>query len=110
MTSPAQRSNLLNDADQRRTLLQETALLVGQRWFDSWQRDLAGQGRAVEGGWPGTVPEARALVAAQLVVTLAGESMSPATREEIAWAARATYDTARRAWLGSPARRKGPEA
>lgn len=107
---PVDEPLLSGDDEQRRTLLTEAAALVGRRWFDAWRESLKEQGRALEGGWPGTMPEARARVATHLTTTLAGRRLSPPTRDELTAAARATYDEARRAWLCSPARRRGPEA
>jgi hypothetical protein len=96
-------------ATARRGVLQETALQVGQRWFASTRDDLLRDGRHIEGGWPGTMPEARALVAASLPTALVRRRMPTATNEELALAVRAAYDEAKRAWLTSPERSEGSE-
>ena len=93
----------------RREVLQETAVQVGQRWFASTRDDLLKDGRHIEGGWPGTMPEARALVAASLPTALVRRRMPTPTTEEIALAVRAAYDEAKRAWLTSPDRSEGNE-
>jgi hypothetical protein len=83
--------------------------MVGRRWFASWREDLLRQGRAIEGGWPGTLPEARALVAASVAPAFTQRRMPILTNEELIWAMRATYDEARRAWLASHERLRGPD-
>lgn len=96
-------------ATARRTVLQETALQVGQLWYASTRDGLLRDGRQIEGGWPGTIPEARALVAASLPPALVRRRMSTATNEELVVAVRAAYDEAKRAWLTSPDRSEGSE-
>jgi hypothetical protein len=95
--------------DARRTLLKETAEIVGQRWFATWRADLLKEGRHIEGGWPGTMPEARALVAAPLASAFTQRRLIAVSNEELVFAARAAYDEARRAWLTSPERWQGSE-
>ncbi len=95
--------------EARRTLLHETAIVVGRRWFDTWRAELLGEGRIIEGGWPGTVAEARALVAASIGPMLVQHRLTNVTTEELGWAARTTYAEAKRAWLMSEDRRRGPE-
>jgi hypothetical protein len=89
------------DPDARRTLLRDTALELGRRWFASWRDDLLREGRVVEGGFPGRLAEARALVAAAVGPVLAKHRLAAATDEELGWTVHATYDEAKRAWLTS---------
>ncbi len=95
---------LVSAGEPRRALLKAAAVELGRRWADAWREDLGRDGRAVEGGWPGTLREARARVTAH-----AGSIPGPLTAEELGWAARATYDEARRAWLASVVRRASQE-
>jgi hypothetical protein len=100
---------VIGGKEARRNLLKVTAEVVGQRWFATWREDLLRDGRHIEGGWPGTIPEARALIAAPLAVAFTQRRMVAVTNEELTWAARATYDEARRAWLTAPDRWQGSE-
>jgi hypothetical protein len=65
----------------------------------SWVRrrieELVTEGRAVAGGWPGTMREARACVRFEL----AREGLLPASHEDIERAAKRAYTCARDAWL-----------
>lgn len=88
-----------DDDDARRMVLRDIALDVGRRWFDSWRVRLRGEGRSIEGGWPGTIKEARALVAASI-------RLPNVTMEELGWAARTSWAEAKRAWLTSEERRR----
>jgi hypothetical protein len=88
-----------NEYDARRLLLRDIALDVGKRWFDRWRAQLVGEGRCIEGGWPGTIKEARALVAASI-------RLPNVTSEELGWAARTSWAEAKRAWLSSEDRRR----
>ena len=65
---------------------------AGARWAASWRDDLRKQGRPASGGWPGTLSEARAQVAAIFV-------RDALTLQERELAARAVYAAARRDWL-----------
>jgi hypothetical protein len=96
----------VNALEARRALVAETAVDVAKRWLEAWREDLNREGRPFEGGWPGTLPEARARVAASLGRALARRRMATLTAEELRWAARATYEEARRAWLAAPDRRR----
>ena len=93
-------------ADQRRVLLQEAAIAAGRSWFDSWRVDLSGEGRAIEGGFPGTIREARSRVAPAVAIALSQKRLPRVTDEELGRAMRTTYDEARRVWLASPDRRR----
>jgi hypothetical protein len=89
------------DPDARKNLLRDTALDLGRRWFATWRDDLLREGRVVEGGFPGRLAEARALVAASMGPTFAKKRLAAVTDEELGWAVHATYDEAKRAWLTS---------
>ena len=88
-------------ADARRTLLAATATDIGQRLFARRREEMVREGRALSGGWPGTVREARALAIAVLAPAFAQRRMSAPTTDELGWAMHAAYHEARRAWLTS---------
>lgn len=86
--------------EPRRAQLKAAAVRLGQLWADACCEDLGRDGRAVEGGWPGTLGEARARVTAH-----ARSMPCLLTEEELSWVTRATYDEARRVWFASVVRR-----
>lgn len=88
---------------RRELVLQEAAADAARAWTSRWFRALADDGRRVEGGWPGTVKEARARVAADAGRALEGSSMAALTLEELGRLTRTTYDEARRLWRASVA-------
>jgi hypothetical protein len=87
-------------AEARREMLAEGAVVVGEKWAENWREDLRKEGRPVSGGWPGTLPEARARVTAYFGQELARKRLPVLTADELGWAARATYERAKRDWLG----------
>jgi len=91
-------------AERRKTIVSKEALDVGQRWVEALREELKKEGRAVEGGWPGTLSEARARVDGALSRVLAKHRLAVLSSEELSLAARAAYDHARRTWLALPER------
>jgi hypothetical protein len=87
--------------ETRGDLLVATAVAIGRRWFAQQRVQTIGEGRVLAGGWPGTVREARVLVAAFLAPVLAHYRMPPPTHEEVGWVIYTAYDEARNAWLTS---------
>jgi hypothetical protein len=83
---------------RRAVLLHEAAVAAARAWTSSWFRTLADDGRRIEGGWPGTLPEARGRVSVDAARALAGSSMTALTREELKRLTRTTYEEARRLW------------
>jgi hypothetical protein len=83
----------------RRRLLEQTAADTGEAWAHRSLLGLRAEGRAVVGGWPGTLTEARAWVSAALV-----REGARATMAELDAAARSTYACARVAWLACASR------
>lgn len=55
--------------------------------------------RRLEGGWPGTMAEARMLALRELTRELAAEGLAPLSPSELGAAAVIVYDHARREWL-----------
>lgn len=88
--------------EERYAVLHESALRVGEVWAEAWREELKREGRAVEGGWPGTMPEARARVAVHLGNELSRRSWKALTTDELGVASSTTYERARRAWLAMP--------
>lgn len=93
----------------RATVLQSGASAWGQRWAETRRADLRGQGRAITGGWPGTMSEARAIVETSLASELARRRIAALTCDEVVWLTKITYAAARREWL-SRAERDTPES
>jgi hypothetical protein len=84
--------------DGRELLLEQAAFDTAQAWAQACCTQLTREGRRVEGGWPGTMPEARSRVGAQAARILTARSMTALTHEELGRLARLTYDEARRSW------------
>jgi hypothetical protein len=99
----------------RERVVDAAARDAGDRWAEACRASLAKEGRLVEGGWPGTLSEARVRVAAHVGHALVEHAMSALTYDELGRAARLTYERARSAWLATPRRkrrrapRSGPE-
>ncbi|MBI5532000.1 MAG: hypothetical protein HY898_04745 [Deltaproteobacteria bacterium] len=94
--------------DGRVTLLRSGACDAGRRWAETFRAGLLLEGRAVAGGWPGTMPEARAVVRASFAAEVARRRVGALSSEEIEWLARIVYASARQDWL-SRAEREAPE-
>lgn len=84
---------------KREAILRAAPAAVGAAWARSVSGKLASEGRSVEGGWPGTIVEARALISGRLRVELVGRDLRQASNEELVAAAARTYEEARSAWL-----------
>jgi hypothetical protein len=82
----------------RSALILEASLLLGSRWTRDWCEELLRTGRALEGGWPGTLPEARMRVASYLRSELTKLQMAELNADELASATRSTYEQAKREW------------
>jgi hypothetical protein len=82
-------------------VLDECVRTVAASWVASWRETLRREGRAMEGGWPGTLAEARVLVLQKLGPELAKRGLASPPHENITKASRAAYAAARRAWLSA---------
>lgn len=80
---------------QRRLLVERAAADVATAWVESLIHELRSEGRAVAGGWPGTLREGRGLLRSELA-TRGLQSMS---FDELERAVRIAYAMARRGWL-----------
>jgi len=83
----------------RLRFLETTATEVGQLLFAHRRTETLREGRALAGGWPGTVGEARALTLTVLVPALVQQRMAAHTSGELVQVMHAAYGEARRAWL-----------
>jgi hypothetical protein len=80
---------------QRATTAIERAVeAAGQAWALDWINMLRDEGRAIAGGWPGTIREARQRVA--MCATGANGSLG---HEELEALTRRAYDVAAETWL-----------
>jgi hypothetical protein len=103
MAALAARQGNDSGGEPREIMLQATALGTAREWTTRWFRTLAEDGRPIEGGWPGTMHEARARVAADAANALHHSAMAALTREELGRLTRTAYDEARRLWRASAA-------
>jgi LmbE family N-acetylglucosaminyl deacetylase len=85
----------------RTVVLEQAAVDAARSWVAACCAELAGQGRRVEGGWPGTIGEARARVAAEAMRVLGAPSMTQLSHLELGRLAQITYKEARHAWTRS---------
>lgn len=85
--------------EDRQSMLTAGAITIGAEWAHGWREAMRREGRAIAGGWPGTLPEARARVAAYFGAELARRRMPVMTTDELQIAVAATYEKARRDWL-----------
>ena len=94
---------------RREALLRELPELIGSQWADAvCAEELQNRG-SIQGGWPGTLPEARSRVSQTLGQRLSVQRWQPLTTEELAAAAATAYDRARRGWLEA-GKQLGPQA
>ncbi|EYF07679.1 hypothetical protein [Chondromyces apiculatus] len=85
-------------ATERRKFIEQRAIALGQSWAQGWRRDLQQQGRAVAGGWPGTLREARTYVERALATELRGRKMTAISTAEREAATKVAYASARNEW------------
>jgi hypothetical protein len=82
---------------------------MADQWVDTWRVQLSGQGRRLVGGWPGTVPEALALVRVHLARTIGSARLAALGAQDVDRLARLAYARARQQWLAN-AERELPES
>jgi hypothetical protein len=88
------------ETDIRGDLIDQAALEAARSWMRAYAADLRREGRRVEGGWPGTLREARARASTEGARVLSTRSMPMLTHDEIERIARITFAEARRCWAG----------
>src|SRR5262245_28681488 len=67
----------------REAILEGSALEAARIWATSCVEELAREGRPIEGGWPGTMPEARGRAGGLAARTLARLSMPALAHDEL---------------------------
>lgn len=82
----------------RELLLEQTAVSTARGWAAAFRLELAREGRPADGGWPGTLSEARMRAGEEFRRVLAQRSMPAPARDELDLVARLTAEQARRAW------------
>jgi hypothetical protein len=95
------------DNHSRRALLERCSQGEGLLWAKETLARIHAQTRAVSGGWPGTVSEARARVAGYVLPALARQGLAGATESEREQAARCLYHSARAQWIARQAGGEG---
>ncbi|HEV8247524.1 MAG TPA: hypothetical protein VGP93_17225 [Polyangiaceae bacterium] len=88
----------MSSGEERQGWLAREASALGVRWAQVTVQQMRQEGRVIDGGWPGTLPEARAQVRHILDSRLAKRGMRSLSNPELVTAARATYEQARREW------------
>jgi hypothetical protein len=70
---------------------------AGEQWAIRWIENLRKEGRAVSGGWPGTISEARSQASASAAQYLGRKSaLMPGDLDTLA---RRVYEGAKKAWM-----------
>ena len=87
----------------RLKIMETEAVVAGRKWAGAWKRDIVSEGRAVAGGWPGTITQARAKVYAHIHPILRDKGMRLPSTSENEETARALYRCAREFWLNGDA-------
>lgn len=90
----------------RGELLDATALDAAHVWTTQLFAELSHEGRVVEGGWPGTVNEARGRCSDLASRALAARAMPVLAREELVRLTQIAYAEARRLWRANDRWRK----
>lgn len=84
--------------DARGALLLAAPSELGARWVDVWFETCRAEGRKIDGGWPGTRPEARSRLQEYLDRELAVKHMPLLTADELDTLTTAMYQRARSDW------------
>lgn len=84
--------------ETRRVMLQDASESVGASWALECVNALCASGRKIEGGWPGTLPEARARVVNKLSTELSARGWLPLDTREVDVVATSTNAEAKRSW------------
>lgn len=103
--------NLRDLPESRGALLREASEAIGARWVLDYSASVQQSGRRIEGGWPGTLPEARSRVLASLPQELSSRGAPPLSPQELVVASAAASAEAKRRWRVAakrPASRTSP--
>lgn len=85
----------------RDLLLEQIAIDLAHDWTAAFRLELAREGRPIDGGWPGTLSEARARAGQHARAALSKRAMAAPTAHEVEHVARLTTEKARRVWRRS---------
>lgn len=85
-------------AEARRALLRDGALLTGASWARGVCDAVRREGRPIAGGWPGTMPEARARIRAYFEAELSRKGFEGISVEEVQFASSLAYQRAKHDW------------
>jgi len=83
----------------RNQLLDTTSRALGASWAQTVLAATRDEGRAIVGGWPGTLPEARALVGLEFNRKLGARALDMLGPSELSAAVAIAYERAKRDWL-----------
>lgn len=78
--------------------MREASEAIGVRWMLDYLATVERSGRRIEGGWPGTLPEARGRVLASLPGQLSACGAAPLSAQEIVVASAMASAEAKRRW------------
>jgi hypothetical protein len=90
--------NLPDLPESRGALLRAASEAIGARWVLDYSARVQQSGRRIEGGWPGTLPEARGRVLASLPQELSNRGAAPLTAQELVVASATASAEAKRRW------------
>jgi hypothetical protein len=85
-------------SERRSRLLRETSEAAGATWALTYLDSIQESGRRIEGGWPGTLPEARMRMLSSLPQALSAQGLAPLSPQEIIAASSITSAEAKRCW------------
>jgi len=98
MKTDAPSDSISEDEPRRSQLLGQCMTLAGKTWAAALVEEMSKARRSVEGGWPGTIAEARTLAQRELTRQLASRGLAPPSAGELASAAATVNEHARKEW------------
>jgi hypothetical protein len=90
-------------------MLERLAVDEGRHWARGLRRSLAGEGRRIAGGWPGTLSEARSRVVTGCGRVMRESGQVEPSSAELDWMARRLNAAARHDWLAKAEREESAE-
>jgi hypothetical protein len=85
-------------SEARLVVIRDGATKAGTVWANGFCTSMRQEGRRIEGGFPGTLGEARVKLLSHVVADLQRRRLPALLTDEVAWAARLTYREAKREW------------
>lgn len=105
-SNPLRARDAAVEVERREALLREQPAVIGKEWAGAVCTEALQTRGSIDGGWPGTVPEARSRVSNALGQQLSERRWTALTPAELATAASAVYDHARRTWQQASKQRR----